>query len=134
MDWKLEVVVVPVTDVDRAKRFYNEQLGFTVDTDVQVGGMRVVQLTPQGSACSVTIGPMIIDKPLEAAPALQLSVRDIEAAHAELTARGVPVGPVQHFVDGAPVEGPGGDYNSFIFFSDPDGNNWAVQQSPLLRS
>lgn len=134
MDWKLEVVVVPVTDVDRAKRFYNEQLGFTVDTDVTVGGgMRVVQLTPPGSACSVTIGPMIIDKPLEASPALQISVPDIEAAHAELAGRGVPVSPVQHFADGAPVEGPGGDYNSYIFFSDPDGNNWAIQQSPKLR-
>lgn len=134
MDWKLEVVVVPVTDVDRAKRFYSERLGFTVDTDVTVGGgMRVVQLTPPGSACSVTIGPMIIDKPLETSPALQISVPDIEAAHAELARRGVPVSPVQHFEDGAPAEGPGGDYNSYIFFSDPDGNNWAIQQSPKLR-
>jgi predicted enzyme related to lactoylglutathione lyase len=133
MDWKLEVAVVPVTDVDRAKRFYSEQVGFTVDTDVAVGEMRVVQLTPPGSACSITIGPMIVDKPLEVSPALQISVPDIEAAHAELAARGVDVSPVQHFAGGVPVEGPGGDYNSFVFFSDPDGNNWAIQQSPLLR-
>jgi catechol 2,3-dioxygenase-like lactoylglutathione lyase family enzyme len=76
---------------------------------------------------------MIIDKPLETAPALQISVGDILAAHAELSGRGVEVSPVQHFVDGAPVDGPGGDYNSFIFFTDPDGNSWAIQQSPRLR-
>src|SRR6516165_10836998 len=131
MDWKLEVVVVPVSDVDRAKRFYAEQVGFTVDVDHRAGEQfRVVQLTPPGSACSVTIGNGLSDMPPGAVKGLQLVVADIEAARAELVSRGVEVSTIQHFDDGVQTEGPGGDWNSFIFFSDPDGNSWAVQQKP----
>jgi catechol 2,3-dioxygenase-like lactoylglutathione lyase family enzyme len=131
MDWKLEVVVVPVSDVDRAKQFYSEQVGFNIDVDHRVGEQfRVVQLTPPGSACSVTIGKGLSDMPPGSVKGLQLVVADIEAARAELLARGVEVSPIQHFDDGVQKDGPGGDWNSFIFFSDPDGNGWAVQQRP----
>jgi catechol 2,3-dioxygenase-like lactoylglutathione lyase family enzyme len=134
MDWKLEVVVLPVTDVDRAKRFYSEQVGFAVDVDHRAGEtFRVVQMTPPGSACSVTIGPVQADPSSQPRTALQLVVEDIDAARAELVARGVDVSPVQHFEDGVSVEGKGDDWNSFLFFSDPDGNNWAVQQRPWVR-
>jgi len=131
MDWKLEVVVVPVSDVDRAKQFYSEQVGFNVDVDQKMGeNFRVVQLTPPGSACSVTIGVGLADMPPGSVKGLQLVVADIEAARAELVSRGVEVSPIQHFDDGVQKDGPGGDWNSFIFFSDPDGNGWAVQQRP----
>jgi catechol 2,3-dioxygenase-like lactoylglutathione lyase family enzyme len=131
MDWKLEVVVVPVSDVDRAKQFYSEQVGFNVDVDQKMGeNFRVVQLTPPGSACSVTIGVGLADMPPGSVKGLQLVVADIEAARAELVSRGVEVSPIQHFDDGVQKEGPGGDWNSFIFFSDPDGNGWTVQQRP----
>jgi catechol 2,3-dioxygenase-like lactoylglutathione lyase family enzyme len=131
MDWKLEVVVIPVSDVDRAKQFYSEQVGFNVDVDHRAGEQfRVVQLTPPGSACSVTIGNGLSDMPPGSVKGLQLVVADIEAARAELVSRGVEVSPIQHFDDGVQKEGPGGDWNSFIFFSDPDGNGWAVQQKP----
>jgi catechol 2,3-dioxygenase-like lactoylglutathione lyase family enzyme len=131
MDWKLEVVVVPVSDVDRAKQFYSEQVGFNVDVDHRVGEQfRVVQLTPSGSACSVTIGKGLSDMAPGSVKGLQLVVSDIEAARAELVSRGVEVSTIQHFDDGMQKEGPGGDWNSFIFFSDPDGNSWAVQQKP----
>ena len=129
MDWKLEVVVVPVSDVDRAKRFYSEQVGFIVDVDHQAGeGFRVVQLTPPGSACSVTIGTGLTGMAPGSLQGLQLVVLDIEAAHAQLAAHGVEVSEVQHFENGVPVEGRGEDFNSFIFFRDPDGNGWAVQE------
>ena len=129
MDWKLEVVVVPVSDVDRAKAFYSEKVGFNVDVDTRVGDdMRIVQLTPPGSACSITLGPAL------AAPGslkgLQLVVSDVEAARSELAERGVDVSPVRHIEDGAWVDGPGEAWNSFIFFDDPDGNSWAVQEKP----
>lgn len=131
MDWKLEVVVVPVSDVERAKRFYSEQLGFNVDTDRTFSeAFRVVQMTPPGSACSVTIGNGLAAMAPGSLKGLQLSVTDIEAAHAQLVERGVEVSPIQHFEDGVPAEGADGDYNSFIFFDDPDGNSWAVQQMP----
>ena len=131
MDWKLEVVVLPVSDVDRAKQFYSEQVGFNVDVDQKMGeNFRVVQLTPPGSACSVTIGVGLADMPPGSVKGLQLVVEDIEAAQAELVARGVEVSSIQHFDDGVQKEGPGGDWNSFIFFSDPDGNGWTVQQRP----
>jgi catechol 2,3-dioxygenase-like lactoylglutathione lyase family enzyme len=134
MDWKLEVVVVPVSDVDRAKRFYSEQLGFVVDVDHRAGeGFRVVQLTPPGSACSITIGTGLVKSPPGSLQGLQLVVPDIEAARTELVARGVGVSEIQHFVDGVPREGRGEDWNSFIFFSDPDGNGWTVQEAPARR-
>ena len=131
MEWKLEVVVVPVSDVDRAKRFYSEQVGFVVDVDHRAGeNFRVVQLTPPGSACSITLGSGITKAAPGSVAGLQLVVSDIEAARAELVARGVEVSPIQHFEDGVAVNGRGGAWDSFIFFSDPDGNGWAVQERP----
>jgi hypothetical protein len=91
---------------------------------------RVVQLTPPGSACSVTIGTELADMRPGAVQGLQLVLSDIEAARAELVGRGVKLGPIVHFEDGAQVAGPGGDWNSFCFFSDPDGNGWSIQQRP----
>ncbi len=134
MDYKLEVVVVPVSDVDRAKAFYSDQVGFSVDVDSRPNEhFRVVQMTPEGSRCSVTIGTGLAEMAPGSLKGLQLSVADIEAAHAELSGRGVPVSTVQHHDGTGFVEGPGGDWNSFFFFNDPDGNGWAVQQSPRLR-
>jgi catechol 2,3-dioxygenase-like lactoylglutathione lyase family enzyme len=135
MDYKLEVVVVPVSDVDRAKAFYVDQVGFVLDVDHQPNEeFRVVQMTPRGSGCSVTIGTGLAKMAPGSLTGLQLSVADIEAAHADLGSRGVPVGAILHHDGAGFVEGPGGDYNSFIFFEDPDGNGWAVQQSPLVRA
>lgn len=131
MDWKLEVVVVPVGDVDRAKHFYSEQVGFVVDVDTKISErFRVVQLTPPGSACSVTIGTGLVAMTPGSLQGLQLVVDDIEAAHAELVERGVEVSQIVHYENGVQVEGRGGDWNSFIYFSDPDGNGWAVQERP----
>jgi predicted enzyme related to lactoylglutathione lyase len=131
MDWKLEVVVVPVADVERAKRFYSEQVGFVVDHDTRINDeMRVVQLTPPGSACSIVIGTGIADMQPGSVKGLQLVVSDIEAAQAELVERGVATSAIQHYEGANLVDGRGGDWNSFIFFSDPDGNGWVVQESP----
>ena len=126
MDWTLEVVVLPVTDVDRSKRFYSQQLGFHVDVDTQAGEMRVVQLTPPGSGCSVVIGPLVVAEVPKPSAQMQLCVVDIAAARSELLARGVEVGEIVHFRDGGP-------YDSFVFFEDPDGNDWAVQEVPANR-
>jgi catechol 2,3-dioxygenase-like lactoylglutathione lyase family enzyme len=123
MDWKLEVVVVPVTDVDRAKSFYVGKLGFHLDADTRpTETMRVVHMTPPGSACSVVIGPTVVpaDADLASAAGLQLVVTDIEAARAQLLERGVEVSGVQTL---DPRDG-----GKFVFFTDPDGNNWAVQE------
>jgi catechol 2,3-dioxygenase-like lactoylglutathione lyase family enzyme len=131
MDWKLELVVVPVTDVDRAKRFYGEQIGFVVDHDTRVSDeMRIVQLTPPGSACSIAVGTGIVDTPPGSVQGMQLVVSDIEVARADLVEQGVQVSEVQHYDGAVRVDGRGGDWNSFVFFSDPDGNGWAVQESP----
>jgi predicted enzyme related to lactoylglutathione lyase len=120
MDWKLELISVPVSDVDRAKVFYTEQVGFNADHDHQVSDeIRFVQLTPPGSACSIAIGSGIVDTPPGSVQGLQLVVSDINGARAELAERGVEVGEVQEF-----------PWGSFVFFSDPDGNGWAVQQLP----
>jgi predicted enzyme related to lactoylglutathione lyase len=120
VDWKLELVGVPVSDVDRAKSFYAEKAGFVADHDHRVSDqIRFVQLTPPGSACSIVIGEGIIDTPPGSAQNLQMVVSDVEAARAELVERGVDVTEIQDF-----------DWGSFVFFSDPDGNGWAVQQSP----
>jgi catechol 2,3-dioxygenase-like lactoylglutathione lyase family enzyme len=132
MNWTLEVVVVPVSDVDRARAFYADQLGFVVDHDTRMGETRrIVQLTPPGSGCSVVIGTGLTDMAPGSLRGLQLVVRDVRAAHAELVRRGVKVGPVQ-------VIGPAGmrpaqdgdalNHAGFVFFRDPDGNSWAVQQ------
>lgn len=131
MGWKLELVVVPVADVDRAKRFYAEQLGFVVDHDTRAGeAMRVVQLTPPGSACSIALGTGLTASAPGSLQGLQLVVPDVEAARAHLVARGVEVSPIRHMEDGVWVEGRGGRWNSFIFFNDPDGNGWVVQERP----
>jgi predicted enzyme related to lactoylglutathione lyase len=120
MDWKLELVAVPVTDVDRAKAFYTEQVGFNADHDHRVSDeMRFVQLTPPGSACSIAIGTGIMDTPPGSAQGLQLVVSDIEAARAQLLDGGVDVGEIQDF-----------PWGRFVFFKDPDGNGWAVQAIP----
>jgi catechol 2,3-dioxygenase-like lactoylglutathione lyase family enzyme len=134
MQYRLEVVVVPVTDVDRAKRFYAEQLGFHVDVDdARSDEFRIVQMTPEGSGCSVTIGTGLTDMVPGTLKGLQLSVADIEAAHAELSGRGVPVGPIQHHDGTGFVDGKGEAWNAFVFFQDPDGNSWAIQESPTMR-
>jgi catechol 2,3-dioxygenase-like lactoylglutathione lyase family enzyme len=131
MDWKLELVVVPVADVDRAKRFYSEQVGFVADHDTKISDTaRVVQLTPPGSACSIAVGTGFVKAEPGSLQGVQLVVSDVEAARAELTERGVAVSQVQHYEGADLVDGPGGDWNSFIFFTDPDGNGWAVQQHP----
>ena len=130
MQWTLEVVVVPVSDVDRAKQFYAEQLGFAVDHDTTVSpGNRVVQLTPPGSGCSIVIGEGIVpDMPAGSLKGLQLVVSDLRAAHAQLRERGVEVGDIQ-VVGQSPTPQPDElDNVGFVFFSDPDGNSWGVQQ------
>ena len=120
MDWKLELVAVPVSDVDRAKAFYTQQVGFNPDQDHTVSeGLRFVQLTPPGSACSIAIGSGITSAAPGSVQGLQLVVADINAARAELVDRGVEVSDVQTFPWGA-----------FVFFKDPDGNAWSVQQLP----
>jgi catechol 2,3-dioxygenase-like lactoylglutathione lyase family enzyme len=120
MDWKLELVAIPVSDVDRAKAFYTEKAGFIADHDHSVGdGIRFVQLTPPGSACSIALGTGLVDAQPGSVQGMQLVVSDINAAHAELVGRGVEVGDVQEF-----------PWGSFVFFKDPDGNGWAVQELP----
>src|SRR6187455_2013608 len=117
MDYKLELVAVPVSDVDRAKEFYVERAGFNPDHDHRVSDeIRFVQLTPPGSACSIAIGKGIVDSTPGSVAGLQLVVPDIEEARRDLAGRGVEVSPVQEF-----------PWGSFIFFSDPDGNRWSVQ-------
>jgi len=120
MDWKLELVMVPVSDVDRAKAFYVEKVGFHADYDQRVSEeLRFVQLTPPGSACSIAFGEGITDATPGSVPGLQMVVSDIHAAHAELAGRGVDVSEVQQLA-----------WGSFVYFSDPDGNPWSVQQLP----
>ena len=133
MDWKLELVLVPVSDVDRAKTFYTEKAGFNLDVDHRAGDeFRVVQLTPPGSACSISIGTGITDAAPGSVQGMHLVVSDIDAARAELVERGVDVSEVRHFEAGEWVPGPDPqrrDYSSFAFFSDPDGNSWVLQEA-----
>jgi len=120
VDWRLELVQVPVSNVDRAKVFYTEKAGFNADVDVTVReGLRFVQLTPPGSACSIAIGTGVSEMRPGSVQGLQVVVPDIHAAHAELAQRGIEVSEVQEF-----------PWGFFVFFSDPDGNGWAVQQVP----
>jgi len=131
VDWKLEVVVVPVTDVEQAKRFYSEQVGFAVDHDTKVSDdLHIVQLTPPGSGCSIVVGKGIAEMTPGSVEGLQLVVPDIQAARARLLEGGVEVSQVQHYEGADRVDGPGGRWNSFVFFSDPDGNGWTVQERP----
>ena len=118
MDYKLELIAVPVSDVDRAKAFYVDQAGFNPDHDHKVSDeLRFVQLTPPGSACSITIGTGVTDAEPGSVQGLQLVVEDADAAHADLSGRGVEVSDVQDF-----------PWGRFVFFADPDGNRWAVQE------
>ncbi len=132
MDWKLQLVVVPVSDVERAKTFYADQLGFRLDVDHAASdSFRVVQMTPPGSACSISFGTGIGAGEPGSVGGLHLVVDDIEAAHAQLAQAGVVNSGIQHFVDGLMTPGPHpdrADYGSFVFFADPDGNGWAVQE------
>lgn len=131
MNWTLEVVVVPVTDIDRARAFYAEGLGFRVDHDLQMGGgRRLVQLTPPGSGCSIVLGPQPASMPPGSLQGVQLVVNDLRAAREELLARGVDVGEIQ-VLGGPPRPAtPDDDLNhvGFLFLKDPDGNGFAVQQ------
>ena len=132
MNWTLEVVVVPVKDIDRAKAFYADQLGFHVDHDTRLGeGKRVVQLTPPGSGCSVVIGNAHADMAPGSLKGLQLVVKDIRVARAQLVERGVEASEVLLVGASGPRPARDGedlDNVGFIFFNDPDGNGWAVQQ------
>jgi catechol 2,3-dioxygenase-like lactoylglutathione lyase family enzyme len=120
MDWKLELVAIPVSDADRAKAFYVDKVGFVADHDHRVSDdLRFVQLTPPGSACSIAFGEGLTDAEPGSVKGLQLVVADIEAAHDELATRGVDASDVQVF-----------PWGSFVFFEDPDGNRWSVQQLP----
>ncbi|HEV2067218.1 MAG TPA: VOC family protein [Thermomicrobiales bacterium] len=131
MEWKLEVVSIPVADADRAKHFYAEQLGFVVDLDTPISDdIRLVQLTPPGSGCSIHLNSGLRKMPPGMLEGLVLMVADIAAAREHLVAGGVDVSPVRHMEAGEWVDGPGGDWNSFMFFSDPDGNAWTVQERP----
>jgi catechol 2,3-dioxygenase-like lactoylglutathione lyase family enzyme len=131
MDFKLELVIVPVSDVDRAKAFY-EKAGFNLDVDHRAGDtFRVVQLTPPGSACSITIGTGLTPAEPGSYQGLHLVVSDIDAARAELVERGVEVSEPYHFGPEGQTPGPDpkrSDYNSYLSFSDPDGNGWLVQE------
>lgn len=119
-DMRLELIAIPVSDVDRAKAFYTEKIGFHADHDATpTAGIRFVQLTPPGSACSIAIGRGIVEGEPGSVRGLQMVVADIEATHAELVARGAKVSEIQDL-----------DWGRFVFFSDPDGNSWALQQLP----
>ncbi|GAA4911779.1 catechol 2,3-dioxygenase-like lactoylglutathione lyase family enzyme [Stackebrandtia albiflava] len=128
MKWAIEVIPIPVTDVTAAVEFYTAKVGFTLDLEVDLGnGRRAVQLTPPGSACSIVLG-----SGSDAAPGsvrgVQIVVEDVEAARRGLAERGVDVSPVRHFEAGEWRDGPGGTWNSWVFFDDPDGNGWALQE------
>ena len=136
MDWKLEHVVVPVTDVDHAKEFYIERAGFELEVDHSAGeDFRVVQLCPRGSACSIAL--MRSSERAGLLRGLHLVVSDIEAAQGELAGRGMDISEIFHFAAGGQLPGPDPerrDYGSFISFSDPDGNGWLVQEVSSGRS
>jgi catechol 2,3-dioxygenase-like lactoylglutathione lyase family enzyme len=133
VDFKLELVLIPVSDVDRAKAFYTEKAGFTLDVDHRVSDeFRVVQMTPPGSACSITIGIGITDATPGSVRGTHLVVTDIEAARAELVGRGVDVSEIRHMGSNGWEPGPdpeSRDYGSFADFSDPDGNTWVLQEA-----
>ncbi|MBA3401675.1 MAG: VOC family protein [Actinobacteria bacterium] len=132
MDLKLELVLIPVTDVDRAKAFYVETVGFNLDVDhAPNDDFRVVQMTPPGSACSITVGKGITDATPGSVRGTHLIVSDIEAARAQLVERGVEVSEVRHMTESGWMQGPDPehrDYGSFEDFSDPDGNSWVLQE------
>ncbi|MFJ8870060.1 VOC family protein [Streptomyces sp. NPDC102473] len=137
MNWTLEVIPVPVTDMDRAKAFYTEKAGFRLDLDDEVApGMRIIQMTPPGSRCSIAMLQGMPPFPGDQVMApgtlhgLQVCVTDIEAAREQLVSKGVDVSPVRHVGATGWEEGKGGTWNSFMSFADPDGNGWVVQEAP----
>ncbi|MDP8944846.1 MAG: glyoxalase superfamily protein [Actinomycetota bacterium] len=134
MDWKIEIVTVPVSDIDRARDFYAEKVGFAVDIDHRISDdLRLVQLTPPGSACSIHLGKGTVDMEPGSMDGVFLVVRDVRAARDHLVERGVEVGELQVFDDGSyrkAREGENLDLVGCVFFSDPDGNRWCVQQIP----
>ncbi|HEY8644130.1 MAG TPA: VOC family protein [Candidatus Dormibacteraeota bacterium] len=138
MDLKLELVLIPVSDVDRAKAFYVEKCGFALAVDHRAGDdFRVVQLDPPGSACSISIGIGITDAAAGSVRGTHLVVTDIGAARAELVERGLDVSEIRHFAAGEWLPGPDPehhDYNSFAYFSDPDGNTWVLQERGAGRA
>ncbi|NUL25300.1 VOC family protein [Streptomyces lunaelactis] len=141
MELTLEVVMVPSSDLDRTKTFYEKGCGFNVGLDQEVApGIRIIQMTPPGSRCSISLGSGLPDPPGQSAmtpgslQGLQLCVTDIAAAHAEFTERGVEVSPVQHVGATGWEDGPGDTWNSFAFFKDPDGNGWVLQEAPAPLS
>jgi catechol 2,3-dioxygenase-like lactoylglutathione lyase family enzyme len=137
MHYRIEAITLPVTDVDRAKAFY-EQVGFGLDLDSEVGpGMRVVQLTPVGSNCSITFGTGFPQSTPGSYVNTYLVVADIEAAHKELKERGVPISDIFHWTEAGQTPGPAptrGDYESYASFADPDGNSWLLQEVPSRAS
>lgn len=135
MDWKLEVVGVPVSDMDRSIAFYKDTVGFNLDHDTMISeGVRIAQLTPRGSGCSIVISTGLLSSAPGTLQGVQIVVDDIVAAHAELVGRGLECSPVQHFENGQWIEGRGGDWNSFVLFNDPDGNGWSLQERPASKS
>jgi catechol 2,3-dioxygenase-like lactoylglutathione lyase family enzyme len=145
MEWTLEIVSVPVTDLDRAKDFYADKCGFKIDVDLQVAeGARVIQLTPPGSRCSIALtslsagtappGEWLTTATPGSLHGGQLCVLDVAAAREELVGRGVEVSPVMHLGEKGWVEGKGDTWNSWAFFKDPDGNSWTVQEAPAPLS
>lgn len=131
MDWKLEVVPIPVSDMDCARAFYSEKVGFVIDLDIRINDeTRLVQLTPPGSGCSFHLNTGLRKTPAGILEGLQIIVSDIETARTELVERGVEVSPVKHFEGDTWVDGPGDDWNSFVFFNDPDGNGWVLRERP----
>jgi len=135
MDWKIEVVTIPVSDIDRAKAYYVAKLGFVADLDVPLGADgRLVQLTPPGSGCSIHLNSAITSMTPGTLDGLVIVVDDIDRAKADLDARNVEASPVQHMDNGEWVEGKGGTWNSFVLFRDPDGNSWALQERPAAEA
>lgn len=131
MDWKLQVIVVPVADVDRAIEFYRDKMGFSLDMHMSISeDVAQAQLTPPGSGCSIVVSRGMTSMEPGIIKGLQLVVTDIQAARQQVVDAGVDVSPVRRFEDGGWREGPGGMWNSFFFFDDPDGNSWAVQEGP----
>jgi catechol 2,3-dioxygenase-like lactoylglutathione lyase family enzyme len=132
VDYRIEAITLPVSDVDRARDFY-VQAGWNLDLDTETGGMRIVQLTPHGSACSITFGTGMPQAEPGSYVNTYLVVSDIEVAHRELKERGIPVSDIYHFGEAGQTPGPSpnrGDYESYADFADPDGNRWLVQEVP----
>lgn len=135
MDWKIEVIVVPVSDIDRAKSFYADGLGFKVDLDHAISDtMRIVQMTPPGSSCSVTVGLGLSPVAPGSPQGVQFIVPEIDAALATLERAGAEDSGITHFEGSERVPGRRGPWNTFISFRDPDGNGWVIQERPVTTS